>query len=58
MQFSDIDNGKVFDITNEDTEIKSFGSYIFSLVVPKVSHQKKYLTATSLNKNIFYIDRN
>ena len=52
------DNGKVFDITNEDTEIKSFGSYIFSLVVPKVSHQKKYLTATSLNKNIFYIDRN
>ena len=48
------DNGKIFNITEEDAEITSFGSYVFSLASPKMFRQRKYLTVTSLNRNIFY----
>lgn len=57
IEISIRDNGKIYDITDEDTEIKSFGSYIFSLAAEKMFHTKKYLTVTSFNRNIFYIER-
>lgn len=57
IEISIRDDGKINDITDEDTEIKSFRSYIFSLAELKIFNTKKYLTVTSLNRNIFYVER-
>ncbi len=49
------DNGIIFDITNEESEVMNFRSYFVSRMMSE-QHVKKHLVATSFNKNFFHFD--
>ncbi|MBQ7214464.1 MAG: hypothetical protein IJS39_00585 [Synergistaceae bacterium] len=51
------DNGKIFDITDEDIDISSWRSYFLSRFM-LILHTRKNLTTTSFNRNIFEVTAN
>ena len=50
------DNGIVFDITNEDNEIKSLRCYVVARYLEKLE-DKSYLITSSFNRNCFVFER-
>ena len=48
------DDGEIFDITDTDSDITSFRSYIVANIM--AAHEnRRNLTTTSFNRNVFYI---
>lgn len=50
------DNGKIFDITNTDTEIRDISSYVVSSLMQK-SEYRQYLTTVSFNRSVLHVPR-
>lgn len=51
------DNGEIFDITDADTDVKSWRSYFLSRYMLLI-RKRKNLTTTSFNRNIFEVSAN